>query len=73
MESDNPDWWSPRASQCGAKTRKGTQCKREALANGRCRNHGGLSTGPKTQAGKARIAHAQKKRWKAYRAGANWD
>ncbi len=33
---------SPR---CGAKTRKGTPCKAPAMANGRCRMHGGLSTG----------------------------
>ncbi len=44
---------------------------REALANGRCPNHGGLSSGPKTEAGKARIANAQKERWKAYRARNN--
>jgi hypothetical protein len=44
---------------------------REALANGRCPNHGGLSSGPKTEAGKARIANAQKERWKAYRARKN--
>lgn len=37
---------------CGAKTRKGTPCKRMALANGRCPNHGGLSTGPRTIEGK---------------------
>ena len=34
---------------------------------GRCPNHGGLSTGPRTKAGRARIAKAQKQRWKAYR------
>jgi len=40
---------------CGAKTRKGTPCKNTRLfPNGRCKNHGGLSTGPKTEAGKAK-------------------
>ena len=39
---------------CGAKTRKGLPCKRKALLNGRCPNHGGLSTGPKTIKGKRR-------------------
>lgn len=40
---------------CGAKTRKGTPCKRKDLyACGRCRLHGGLSTGPKTMEGKKR-------------------
>jgi hypothetical protein len=52
--------------KCGARTRRGTQCIRKALANGRCPNHGGLSTGPKTEAGKKRIARAQKKRWAAW-------
>ncbi|WP_197259891.1 HGGxSTG domain-containing protein [Paenibacillus dendritiformis] len=32
---------------CGAKTRNGEPCKKAALANGRCRLHGGKSTGPK--------------------------
>ena len=45
-------------SLCGAKTRAGEPCKRKALENGRCRNHGGLSTGPKTAAGRMRIAIA---------------
>lgn len=39
---------------CGAKTRKGTPCKALALRNGRCKFHGGMSTGPKTPEGKAR-------------------
>lgn len=42
---------------CGAKTRAGTPCKRRDLyENGRCRLHGGLSTGPKTKAGKKKSA-----------------
>jgi hypothetical protein len=42
---------------CGAKTRKGTPCKRKDLyACGRCRLHGGLSTGPKTSEGKKRAS-----------------
>jgi hypothetical protein len=41
---------------CGAKTRKGTKCKRRDLyENGRCPLHGGLSTGPTTPEGKARV------------------
>jgi hypothetical protein len=39
---------------CGAKTRKGTACKCKALTNGRCKLHGGLSTGPRTIEGKQR-------------------
>lgn len=30
---------------CGAKTRAGNPCKNRAMANGRCRMHGGKSTG----------------------------
>lgn len=30
---------------CGAKTRSGQPCKNKAMANGRCRMHGGKSTG----------------------------
>ena len=38
---------------CGAKTRAGTPCKQKAIYwNGRCKFHGGLATGPVTEAGK---------------------
>jgi len=33
------------AKHCGAKTRAGGQCKAPAMKNGRCRVHGGASTG----------------------------
>ena len=46
-----------RKLTCGAKTRAGTPCRRRDLAyNGRCRLHGGNSTGPKTTPGKKRSA-----------------
>jgi len=63
------DWRLPRTERprCGARTRKGTPCQRQALKNGRCPNHGGLSTGPKSSDGRARIAAAQRARWQAYR------
>lgn len=35
------------ANKCGAKTRAGGRCRKPAMPNGRCRYHGGLSTGPK--------------------------
>lgn len=38
-------------NQCGAKTRAGGECKAPAMGNGRCRVHGGKSTGPKDQTG----------------------
>ncbi len=63
-------WRLPRSERprCGAQTRKGTPCQRQALKNGRCPNHGGLSTGRKSPDGRARIAAAQRARWHAYRA-----
>ncbi len=46
-----------RDMRCEAKTRSGTPCRMKVLySNGRCKLHGGLSTGPKTEAGKARAA-----------------
>ena len=43
--------------RCGAQTRKGKPCKQKYLyINGRCKYHGGLSTGPITDAGKKKVA-----------------
>jgi len=51
-----PDWPGQR---CGAKTRRGTACQRPAnKKNGRCKLHGGASTGLKTKEGRARISDA---------------
>jgi hypothetical protein len=56
--------------RCGAKTRAGGTCMvRVEFGKERCRFHGGLSTGPKTEAGRARIAEAQRRRWRAYGEG----
>jgi len=56
------------AQTCGARTRAGHPCKSRVIyASGRCKNHGGKSTGPRTAEGKARIAEAQRKRWVDYR------
>jgi len=49
------------ADVCGAKTRSGTSCRKPAKPNGRCRWHGGLSTGPLTPEGRARCMAI---RWK---------
>ena len=57
----------PKHAICGAQTRQNVPCKRKALANGRCRNHGGLSTGPKSAEGRKRIAEAQPNRWARWR------
>jgi hypothetical protein len=69
LVSDQP---SPRRRRgrllCGAKTRAHGCCQvRAEPGKARCRFHGGKSTGPKTQAGRARIAEAQRRRWRAFR------
>jgi hypothetical protein len=47
------------APRCGALTRAGTPCKGPAMPNGRCRMHGGASTGPRTPEGLQRIVKAR--------------
>lgn len=55
--------------RCGARTRAGHPCKAPALwiagaagpRNGRCRMHGGLSTGPRTPEGRQRCADAARR------------
>ena len=46
------------APRCGAKTRAGLACQAPGMANGRCRIHGGASTGPRTPKGLASLAAA---------------
>ncbi|WP_414714165.1 HGGxSTG domain-containing protein [Sphingomonas sp.] len=49
---------------CGARNRRGTPCKRtDIMLNGRCKFHGGMSTGPKSKAGKARARANLGLRW----------
>ena len=49
--------------KCGAYARStGNPCQGKALRNGRCRNHGGCSTGPKTERGRQAIAEATRQR-----------
>ena len=55
-----PGNWD-NAPRCGAKTRAGTPCRSAAMPNGRCRLHGGKSTGPKTEAGRAAIRASRTK------------
>jgi len=48
------DWPGVR---CGARTKAGGECQRPAVKRtGRCTRHGGKSTGPRTQAGRDKIA-----------------
>ena len=67
-----PDWRKAlkaanAAPRCGAKKRrKKTPCGSPAMANGRCRIHGGLSTGPKTVEGIENIRKAQAKHGQNY-------
>ena len=54
-----PNWPGRR---CLAKTRQGTPCQNPAIKGpGRCKLHGGKSTGPRTAAGRARVAAANTK------------
>lgn len=46
------------STTCGAKTRSGAPCRNLPMRNGRCRMHGGASTGPKTAASRERIRAA---------------
>jgi hypothetical protein len=59
------------AARCGAKTRRGSSCQCPAMANGRCRLHGGKSTGPKTAEGRDRIRRALTKHGKYTQAAKN--
>ena len=38
-------WTCSSAPRCLARTRRGTRCQSPAMENGRCRMHGGPSTG----------------------------
>jgi hypothetical protein len=56
--------------KCGAKTRSGVPCAKFPMeGKSRCRLHGGLSTGPRTPAGRAAISAANTKhgRYKNWR------
>src|SRR6266853_4338055 len=53
---------------CGVRTRSGEPCvARVVPGKRRCRMHGGLSTGPRTADGRARIGEAQRRRWARWR------
>jgi hypothetical protein len=70
---------------CGSRCRDGHACKAKAVINpktdkpinGRCRLHGGLSSGAKTEEGKARCREAVRRGmieyWKKKKAKANGD
>jgi hypothetical protein len=57
----------PGDTRCGARTRSGKPCIAPGTGRGgRCKNHGGLSTGPKTIEGRQRVIEARHPR-KPYR------
>jgi hypothetical protein len=62
LRNGNPPGDYLKAPRCGAKTRAGgCTCRQPAMANGRCRFHGGKSTGSRTAEGRARCALARRK------------
>ena len=54
LKNGNPAGDLAKAKPCGARTRNGKPCRGPAMKNGRCRMHGGPSTGPRTPEGKER-------------------
>ncbi|MEX1206632.1 MAG: HGGxSTG domain-containing protein [Dongiaceae bacterium] len=58
LNNGNPPGDFLAAPRCGARTRLGHGCRGPAMRNGRCRMHGGASTGPRTPAGLARSRRA---------------
>jgi len=59
LRNGNPRGNPNLAPRCGARTRQGCPCKGPAMRNGRCRMHGGRSTGPRTAEGLARLRAAR--------------
>ncbi|MGE0118678.1 MAG: HGGxSTG domain-containing protein [Dongiaceae bacterium] len=59
LKNGNPSGDYLQAPRCGARTRAGCPCRQPAMANRRCRLHGGLSTGPRTPEGLARSRTAR--------------
>jgi hypothetical protein len=61
LNNGNPPGDFSGVARCGAKTRRGSACQAPAMRNGRCRLHGGKSTGPRTAEGLERCRMAN---WK---------
>jgi hypothetical protein len=60
LKNGNPPGDLTNARPCGAKARKKNSCQGPAMPNGRCRMHGGKSTGPRTPEG---LERSRKARW----------
>ena len=80
FESSRPVWKGPHAqffspdlkdrvvSTCNARTRSGDKCKNApTVGKRRCRLHGGLSTGPRTMAGRLKCSYAARNMWERRR------
>ena len=61
LKNGNPPGDPNTAPRCGARTRQGRKCRAPAMHNGRCRMHGGASTGPRTPEG---LERSRRARWK---------
>ena len=62
LKHGNPPGDLSQVATCGARSKRGGQpCRAPAMRNGRCRLHGGLSTGPRTPEG---LARSRRARWK---------
>jgi len=61
LKNNNPPGDLSAVARCGAKTRRATVCRGPAMPNGRCRFHGGKSTGPRTPEGRERSRQAHLK------------
>ena len=59
LRHGNPSGNPHAAPRCGARNRAGEPCRAPAMSNGRCRCHGGKSTGPRTQQGLQRLRAAR--------------
>lgn len=53
---------------CGAKNRRGLPCQcKLLLRGGKCKFHGGMSTGPRTPEGKQRAVAVMQEGWRRWR------
>ena len=53
-----------KSDRCAARTRSGRSCKAKGYGKGgRCKNHGGMSTGARTPEGRAKLAEVVRARW----------
>lgn len=59
LKNGNPPGDLTKVRRCGARTRRGEPCRGPAMKNGRCRLHGGASTGPRTAEGLECMRHSK--------------